>query len=102
MYLPWANMPPMNLNSYISQKRGGGYLLSRALGVSSVVVSMWKTGARQVPAERCPAIERATGGLVRCEDLRPDIEWSVLRGTASNRATPAQAATDAVAGVANV
>ena len=34
------------------------------------------------PAEYCPAIERATAGQVRCEDLRPDVEWSVLRGTA--------------------
>ncbi len=33
------------------------------------------------PAEYCPAIERATAGQVRCEDLRPDVEWSVLRGT---------------------
>lgn len=31
------------------------------------------------PAEYCPAIERATDGLVRCEDLRPDVDWAVLR-----------------------
>jgi len=36
---------------------------------------------RNEPAERCPQIEQATGGLVRCEDLRPDVQWSVLRGT---------------------
>ena len=35
----------------------------------------------QVPAERCPQIEQATGGLVRCEDLRPDVQWSILRNT---------------------
>lgn len=29
------------------------------------------------PAEYCPAIEKATG--VPCEELRPDIEWAVLR-----------------------
>lgn len=34
----------------------------------------------RVPAERCPQIEAATGGVVRCEDLRPDVAWSVLRG----------------------
>ena len=34
-----------------------------------------------VPAERCPAIEKATGGKVRCEDLRPDVDWQYLRGT---------------------
>lgn len=31
------------------------------------------------PAEYCPAIERATDGRVRCEDLRPDVDWAVLR-----------------------
>lgn len=25
-------------------------------------------------------IERATLGQVKCEELRPDIEWAVLRG----------------------
>lgn len=33
------------------------------------------------PAEYCPAIERATNGEVRCEDLRGDIDWSVLRNS---------------------
>ncbi len=37
---------------------------------------MWKKRGN-VPAEHCPAIERATG--VRCEELRPDVAWSVLR-----------------------
>lgn len=39
---------------------------------------MWKQ-RQNVPAEYCPAIERATGGMVRCEELRPDVEWDVLR-----------------------
>ncbi|MCV5533321.1 toxin YdaS, partial [Escherichia coli] len=34
------------------------------------------------PAERCPAIERATRGEVLCEELRPDIDWSYLRRSA--------------------
>ena len=29
-----------------------------------------------VPAERCPAIERATEGRVACEALRPDVRWA--------------------------
>lgn len=29
------------------------------------------------PAEYCPDIERITG--IRCEDLRPDVDWAVLR-----------------------
>lgn len=34
-----------------------------------------------VPAEHCPAIERATSGEVTCEQLRPDVDWAYLRGT---------------------
>jgi DNA-binding transcriptional regulator YdaS (Cro superfamily) len=37
---------------------------------------MWKTRGR-VPAEHCPSIERETG--IRCERLRPDVAWDVLR-----------------------
>ncbi len=53
--------------------------LARAIGVPPPLVSQWVNGVRRVPAERCPAIERATGGLVRCEELRPDVDWAVLR-----------------------
>jgi DNA-binding transcriptional regulator YdaS (Cro superfamily) len=45
---------------------------------------MWKARGR-VPAEHCPSIEAATG--IRCEDLRPDVNWSVLRGTAQQAET---------------
>ncbi|MCD6674879.1 MAG: helix-turn-helix domain-containing protein [Burkholderiaceae bacterium] len=30
----------------------------------------------------CIAIERESAGAVRCEDLRPDVDWAYLRGTA--------------------
>lgn len=43
---------------------------------SKASVSRWKR--EQVPAEACPDIEAVTG--IRCEDLRPDVNWSVLRG----------------------
>jgi DNA-binding transcriptional regulator YdaS (Cro superfamily) len=39
----------------------------------------WKR--TRVPAEYCPAIEKATAGAVRCEDLRPDVDWAYLRAT---------------------
>lgn len=53
--------------------------LATAIGVAGSLPSMWKARGR-VPAEHCPAIERATCGAVRCEDLRPDVDWGVLRG----------------------
>ena len=61
---------------------GGVAETVRKLGLNGhATVYQWtKT---RVPAERCPAIEAATGGLVRCEDLRPDVPWSVLRSPAA-------------------
>jgi len=58
-------------------------LVMNALNVSTQVIANWKI--RSVPAEYCPSIEHATNGLVRCEDLRPDVAWSVLRGTPVNQ-----------------
>ena len=55
--------------------------LARVIGVSGPTVNQWASGHRPVPAERCPQIEKATGGVVRCEMLRPDVDWAYLRGT---------------------
>ncbi|WLW86121.1 helix-turn-helix domain-containing protein [Klebsiella pneumoniae] len=55
--------------------------MSRNLGVSAPTVNQWTSGTRQIPAERCPEIEKATGGVVTCEDLRPDVDWKYLRRT---------------------
>jgi DNA-binding transcriptional regulator YdaS (Cro superfamily) len=58
---------------------GSQVALAAALGVTKAAVNQWKDEGRRVPAEHCPAIERLTGGAVRCEDLRPDVEWGVVR-----------------------
>lgn len=55
--------------------------LAVCVGVSQQTVWAW-ISRKSVPAEHCPAIERATSGAVRCEDLRPDVDWSYLRGSA--------------------
>ena len=60
----------------------GQQRLAIALDVTPGLVSQWGSGRTRVTAERCIEIERVTGGAVRCEDLRPDIDWSVVRGTA--------------------
>ena len=70
----------MDLKKYLDE-RGGAMKLAREIGVSAVVISQWKTCARAVPAEHCPTIEKATAGAVRCEDLRPDVDWEFLRAT---------------------
>lgn len=54
--------------------------LARAVGVTNSMVSQWCTGARPLPLDRAIAIERETGGAVTVEELRPDIDWQVIRG----------------------
>lgn len=66
----------MGLKDYI-KPRGKAAELAQALGVPSSLISQWtaETGARQIPVERCSAIERATAGAVRCEEMRADVLW---------------------------
>lgn len=59
---------------------GGVAALASRIGVVQTAVSNWRS-RRSVPAEHCPAIERETG--VRCEDLRPSVDWAVLRDQAA-------------------
>lgn len=58
---------------------GNASALAHAIDVSPQLVSFMRRGERRVPAEKCPEIERVTGGAVRCEELRPDVGWDVLR-----------------------
>lgn len=53
-------------------------MLARQLGLAPQVVNNWKRRGR-VPADYCPAIERLTAGRIRCEELRPDVDWGCLR-----------------------
>lgn len=51
---------------------GSQNALATALGIESASISGWRERNR-IPAERCIAIEQATGGIVTRHDLRPDI-----------------------------
>lgn len=54
---------------------------ARAIGVPLNLPAMWRKRGR-VPADHCPDIERETarrGRRIRCEAIRPDVDWSVLR-----------------------
>lgn len=63
---------------------GGQAALARLIGYEDRrAVWPWFNTDRDFPAEHCPAIERATGGKVTCEQLRPDVDWAVLRGLPS-------------------
>lgn len=62
---------------------GGPSSTARILGLPGgrhQTVQSWIRN--RIPAEHCPAIERATrvaGQPVLCEELRPDVDWGVLR-----------------------
>lgn len=64
--------------------------MARILGVKAPTVNEWVKGHARVPPARCPQIERATGGAVRCEELRPDVAWDVLRMQAGGEGAMAQ------------
>lgn len=61
-------------------------LLTDRLGrtVSKASVSRWKKDG--IPAEVCPDIEALTG--VPCEDLKPKVNWAVLRTRKPTRKPP--------------
>lgn len=61
--------------AHIISTLGGLTAVAKLCGVKPPSVHEWvKRGA--IPADRCEQIERATGGAVRCEDLRPDLDWT--------------------------
>lgn len=49
--------------------------VAQAIGVNEQYLYQCLTGRRTTPAERCPAIERASAGKVSCEALRRDVTW---------------------------
>ena len=69
-------MSPMKLFDYIQTTTQSA--LAKQVGVSQGMVHQWVTGIRPVSLDKCIAIERATGGAVTCEELRPDFDWSYL------------------------
>jgi len=72
---------------------GSASALARLLGITKGAVSQYKDPDRQVKAEHCPIIERETrarGEVVRCEELRPDVDWAALRMSGTPDASQAQ------------
>lgn len=78
-----SKLTPLRAIRAAIKAAGGPTALARQLSArgrvirSAQVIQGWVT-TRRVPADHCPDVEAITG--VRCEDLRPDVNWSVLRG----------------------
>lgn len=69
----------MTLLEFVKKKRGRINEIAQKINIKPIAISRWALGRRQVPADRCPDIEQATGGAVTCEEMRPDINWAILR-----------------------
>ena len=78
----------MRLDEYLKTGAMTVAELRHAIGAKSdAQVRQWQHGyaGRKPGHSYCMAIEAATKGVVRCEDLRPDVNWSVLRGAPVSR-----------------
>jgi len=49
------------------------------LEVSRYTVTGWRNQKWVMPAHHCVKVEKITDGQVRCEELRPDVDWQYLR-----------------------
>jgi DNA-binding transcriptional regulator YdaS (Cro superfamily) len=83
----------MDLKDWLSGGYGRVTMLARGVNVPVSFVSKIKLGKKPIPASLCPAIEEFTERDVRCEEMRPDVKWHVLRnGPRSMNAPAADAA----------
>lgn len=64
-------------------RAGGVKALADFFGISVRAIYKWKV--KGVPLHRCPDIEDLLHGEVRCEDLRSDVNWQVLRKNVRNK-----------------
>jgi DNA-binding transcriptional regulator YdaS (Cro superfamily) len=57
-----------------------------AAGVSERYLRKAISKGQRMGVELCIGIEKASGADVRCEDLRPDVDWGYLRTASSTAA----------------
>lgn len=58
-------------------------MVARETGLPQSFISKIASGEKPIPADRCPTFERITDRAVTCEEMRPDVEWHVLRGVSA-------------------
>lgn len=91
---PPARTPLEALEAVLQIAFGGvAARMAEAYSVSDQTVSWWRKGERdgrvvRFPAEHCPDAERRTERAVRCEELRPDVDWGYLRLQLAGHARP--------------
>jgi DNA-binding transcriptional regulator YdaS (Cro superfamily) len=71
----------MKLKQWTELERGKQAWLAREIGVSLPTMTRWVNGLDEIPENRTRQIEQATGGVVTCEEMRPDLtaEFEYMR-----------------------
>ena len=64
----------MKLSEYLSEPTIVAKDFAASIGIPGALLSQWRNEIRQIPLDRCYAIEQATAGAVTRKDLRPD-DW---------------------------
>lgn len=67
----------MSLIEWLTASGCGRSAFAARIGVKPQFLAQMLAGRRPVPATLVMAIERATGGAVRCWDCRPD-DWHLI------------------------
>lgn len=75
----------MNISEYLKESNQTQVEFANLLGVSQGTVGFWLHN-KPPTIERAIQIEKVTNGAVRCEVLRPDVDWAYLRGTGKEAA----------------
>ena len=77
-----------------SLSQGARQRFAKRCGTSANHLRNVAYGLKSCGASLCINVERESGGAVRCEDLRPDVDWDYLRLTLrrSKIQTPSQSA----------
>lgn len=58
--------------------------LCKACGTTEGYLRKAVSKGQNLGGDLCIALERESSGTVRCEDLRPDMDWAFIRSTAPN------------------
>ena len=73
----------MNLKTYCKTYRGQQQVIASAAGVTQSRVSQWVSG-ELIPLEKLHLVIAATNYKCKAQDLRPDVDWSLLIQGARN------------------
>jgi len=72
----------MTLSDYLKSLTKDG-LVSFAAGCSTTPGQLKQVaiGSRRAGEKLAINIERESGGAIKCEELRPDVDWAYIRNT---------------------